>query len=95
MKPSCFSAVFALCATLVFEANVDAGTAAAPEPRNAVMQSNDFEVPHLEIAAESAYLLSILGNPNNYEIAVKSVDAAVEQAKAMAVNAQAESERRD
>ena len=68
MTPSCFSAVFALCAALVFEANAHAGTATAPEPRNAILQSNDFEVPHLEIAAESAYLLSILGNPNNYEI---------------------------
>jgi Lipid A 3-O-deacylase (PagL) len=75
MKPPCFSAVFALCATLVFEPNVHAGTAAAPEPRNALLQSNDFEVPHLEIAAESAYLLSILGNPNNYEIGAEFITA--------------------
>ena len=67
--------MFALCAALVFEANVHAGTATAPEPRNAVLQSNDFEVPHLEIAAESAYLLSILGNPNNYEIGAEFITA--------------------
>ena len=75
MKPSCFLAVFALCATLVLEANVHAGTAAAPESRNTILQSNDFEVPHLEIAAESAYLLGILGNPNNYEIGAEFITA--------------------
>lgn len=28
----------------------------------------DFEVPHLEISLESAYLLGFIGNPNSYEV---------------------------
>jgi opacity protein-like surface antigen len=52
MKLSCFSAALALCATLFLEANARAEGAAALEPKNAVPQSNDFEVPHLEIAAK-------------------------------------------
>jgi hypothetical protein len=75
MKPSRFSPALALCATLAFGANVHAGEAPAPAAKNTALQSNDFEVPHLEIAAESAYLLSILGNPNNYEIGAEFITA--------------------
>ena len=39
--------------------------------------------------------LLMMIDPTNYEIAVKSAEAAVEQAKAVAINARAESERRD
>lgn len=35
----------------------------------------DFEPPHLEFAAETAYLLSFIGNPNNYEIGAEFLTA--------------------
>ncbi len=37
--------------------------------------SGDLEPPRLEVAAESAYLCSIAGNPNNYEIGTEFVTA--------------------
>jgi lipid A 3-O-deacylase len=52
---------------LIFRGNVQAGEAAAPAPASPV-SGNEFEPPHFEFASETAYLLSILGNPNNYEI---------------------------
>jgi opacity protein-like surface antigen len=51
-----------------FTRAAEAGEAGTPAPPSAVVPTNDFEPPHFEFATESAYLLSILGNPNNYEI---------------------------
>ncbi len=57
-----------LCASAFFGMNAQAGENGTPAPANAVVSPSDFEPPHLEFAAETAYLLGILGNPNNYEI---------------------------
>lgn len=53
---------------LLFPNRARAGEAAAPAPASTVVASDDFEPPHLEFATETAYLLSFIGNPNNYEI---------------------------
>ena len=67
MKVARLSIVLAVSALLLSRINAQAG-AAEPEAKSAVATEEMFEPPHLEFAAESAYLLSILGNPNNYEI---------------------------
>jgi hypothetical protein len=46
----------------------------APTPDQG-LSLNDFEPPHLEFAAETAYLLSFIGNPNNYEIGAEFLTA--------------------
>jgi len=50
----------------------EASTAPAPDRG---LSLNDFEPPHLEFAAETAYLLSFIGNPNNYEIGAEFLTA--------------------
>ena len=72
MKPSL---ALALCAAFLFATKVLAGDAPTPEAKNTVLPSDDFEVPHLEFAAESAYLLGIIGNPNSYEIGAEFITA--------------------
>ena len=64
-----------MCAFLLFGANARAGDTAAPETKNTVLPGDDFEVPHLEMAAESAYLLGFIGNPNSYESGAEFITA--------------------
>ena len=52
----------------IFARGAEAGEAAIPAPPSAVVSTDELEPPHFEFATETAYLLSILGNPNNYEI---------------------------
>ncbi len=63
------------CATLLLAVvRLPAGEV-APEPPNRVLNVNEFEPPHLEFAAETAYLFGIIGNPNDYQIGAEFVTA--------------------
>lgn len=46
----------------------EAAPAKEAKPTAATTFSDGVDAPHFEFAAESAYLLSIAGNPNNYEV---------------------------
>lgn len=65
-----------IAALLLFTASVRAGEANAHAPAS-IAESQPLDAPHLEIAEESAYLLSIIGNPNNYEIGAEFITARV------------------
>jgi opacity protein-like surface antigen len=45
-----------------------AGEGHPPKPPSSVAAADDFAPPTFEFAAETAYLLSFIGNPNSYEI---------------------------
>ncbi|MEO8440136.1 MAG: acyloxyacyl hydrolase [Spartobacteria bacterium] len=45
-----------------------AGEVAPPTPERTPLAPEDFDPPQWEFATETAYLLSFIGNPNNYEI---------------------------
>ncbi|MGH8094426.1 MAG: acyloxyacyl hydrolase [Chthoniobacterales bacterium] len=57
-----------LCASSFFGTTLFAGETGTPPANTAVASPDDFEVPHLEFATETAYLLGFIGNPNSYEI---------------------------
>ncbi len=71
MKLSRLLPALTLCAALLVSARVNGGEA-TPNP---VLQANQFEPPHLEFAAESAYLFGIIGNPNDYQIGAEFITA--------------------
>jgi hypothetical protein len=73
MKFSRPSFWLALCVFFFFGENVPAGEVESHEAQSAVFGSESFNAPHLEIAAESAYLCSIIGNPNSYEIGAEFI----------------------
>jgi hypothetical protein len=75
MKLSRFLPSFTLCAVLLFAARVNGGEPAPQPTQKTVLNVNEFEPPHLEFAAESAYLLGIIGNPNSYEIGAEFITA--------------------
>lgn len=52
----------------LFFGNARAGEGGAHAPVTTALAAADFEAPHLEFASDTAYLLSFIGNPNNYEI---------------------------
>lgn len=56
------------CLSVLLGGNARAGDVALPAPATRTPAPDDFEPPHFEFAAETAYLLSFLGNPNAYEI---------------------------
>lgn len=56
------------CLALLFGGRAQAGETAAPAPPSTVLTASEFEPPRFEFAAETAYLLSFIGNPNSYEI---------------------------
>jgi hypothetical protein len=60
---------------LVFGSNTRAGTPPTTAPSDSGLSLNDFEPPQWEFAAETAYLLSFIGNPNNYEIGAEFLTA--------------------
>lgn len=68
MKPSLCLLTFTAGVALLFAVPVHAGETTAPAPASTTLASNDFDVPQLEFATETAYLLSFIGNPNAYEI---------------------------
>ncbi|CAN5575792.1 hypothetical protein BH18VER2_BH18VER2_15030 [soil metagenome] len=68
MKPTLCLLTLIAGATLLLGDRAQAGEVAAPAPAKAVVATGDFDPPHLEFATETAYLLSFIGNPNNYEI---------------------------
>ena len=75
MKLSRFLLSLTLCTALLIAARVNGGEVAPQQTPDTVLKVNDFEPPHWEFAAESAYLLGILGNPNSYEIGAEFVTA--------------------
>lgn len=58
----------ALGALLLSGAGLRAGEADPRAAEQPVATNEGVDAPHFEFSAESAYLLSIAGNPNNYEI---------------------------
>ena len=75
MKLSRFLPSLTLCAALLFAARVNGGEVAPQQTPDTVLKVNEFEPPRWEFAAESAYLLGILGNPNSYEIGAEFITA--------------------
>jgi opacity protein-like surface antigen len=75
IKPSRFLQPLSLCAALLFAARIDAGEVTPRQTQDTVLNVNEFEPPHWEFAAESAYLLGIIGNPNSYEIGAQFITA--------------------
>src|SRR5437762_12653565 len=64
-----------LCAVVFLAKNMQAGEVETREVQTTIFGSDGFAVPHLEVAAESAYLCSIAGNPNSYEIGAEFITA--------------------
>lgn len=58
----------ALSALLFSGAAVQAGEADSRGAQQTVVTTEGVDAPHFEFSAETAYLLSVAGNPNNYEI---------------------------
>jgi hypothetical protein len=75
MKISRLSLAAALGILLMWSANLQAGESQPPNLHGDVAVSSTLNAPHLEIAAETAYLGSIAGNPNNYEIGAEFITA--------------------
>jgi hypothetical protein len=68
MKPLRRLFALSFCALAFVVSQARAGEREAPGPSSTVLSLDDFEPPHFEFATESAYILSFIGNPNNYEI---------------------------
>ena len=64
----------ALCVAFFLGRNIFAGEAESQAAGSAFAPDN-FDAPHLEVAVESALLLSIIGNPNSYEIGAQFITA--------------------
>ncbi len=63
LRPVLFLGLWLAAATLLRAGESESNTA-----HTGVAASDGVLAPHFEFSAESAYLLSIAGNPNNYEI---------------------------
>lgn len=57
-----------LCVVILSVAQVRAGEVQARDSKDVVAAPESFDPPRFEFAAETAYLLSFVGNPNSYEI---------------------------
>jgi Lipid A 3-O-deacylase (PagL) len=66
-RPLCLLSL-TCCLGVLLQGNARAGEVSPSAPASTPFASEDFEPPHLEFAAETAYLLSFIGNPNAYEI---------------------------
>ena len=66
-----------LIAVLAFalESSVFGGESQPAPTSDRGLSLNDFEPPQWEFAAETAYLLGFIGNPNNYEIGAEFLTA--------------------
>jgi len=73
MRFSRLSVSLILGALFFVASNSRAGEVETRNAQAAVFASDDFNPPHLEVAAESAYLCSIIGNPNSYEIGAEFI----------------------
>jgi hypothetical protein len=68
MKPSLCLLSLTCCFAVLLGGNARAGEAAAPAPVSTALAPDYFDPPPFELASETAYLLSFIGNPNSYEI---------------------------
>ena len=68
MKFARLSLAIALGALLFRGTSVWAGEANPGGAQQTVVTTEGVDAPHFEVSAETAYLLSVAGNPNNYEI---------------------------
>jgi len=75
MKLSRLLTLLFFCTALFLATGVPAGEVETPAPQKPVLNVNEFEPPHWEFGAESAYLLGIIGNPNSYEIGSELITA--------------------
>jgi hypothetical protein len=62
-RPLCLL-LLTCCFSVLRGGDARAGEVSAPAPARTPLAAEDFEPPHLEFAAETAYLLSFIGNPN-------------------------------
>ena len=74
MNFSRFVRAVAVGALLFLGTDLRAGEAETRRAQTEAVSSH-LNAPHLEIAAETAYLLSIAGNPNSYEIGAQFLTA--------------------
>jgi opacity protein-like surface antigen len=63
------------CAVFFLAGRLPAGEVAPQTTQKTVLNVNEFEPPHWEFSAESAYLLGIIGNPNSYELGAEFLTA--------------------
>ncbi len=75
MKILRFPLAAALGAFLFFGAHLQAGEVEPAQVQRTLPAPNTVDAPHLEFSAESAYLGSIAGNPNSYEIGAEFLTA--------------------
>jgi len=75
MKFARLSLCVFLCTLVLPGQKSRAGEVETHEAKSAIFASEDFNPPHFEMAAESAYLCSIVGNPNSYEIGAEFITA--------------------
>ena len=75
MKISRSACAVALGALLLLGTNLRAGEPETPPAKTVPTSSVEAYAPHLEISSETAYLLSIAGNPNSYEIGAQFLTA--------------------
>ncbi len=68
MKLRRLSLAVALGLSLSSASGLRAGEAAPGGAQQPLVTSEGVDAPHFELSAETAYLLSVAGNPNNYEI---------------------------
>ena len=68
MKFPRLSLAIALGAILLPGTGLQAGEANPRGAQETVVTTAGVDAPHFEFSAETAYLLSVAGNPNNYEI---------------------------
>jgi hypothetical protein len=64
-----------VCSALFFAGRLPAGEPAPTATPRTVLNVSEFEPPHWEFSAESAYLLGIIGNPNSYELGAEFLTA--------------------
>jgi len=67
--------LIALCSALFLAGRLLAGEVAPTATPGTVLNVSEFEPPHWEFSAESAYLLGIIGNPNSYELGAEFLTA--------------------
>ena len=68
MKRTLLSLALTAAVALLSARSASAGEVAQPEPTRTELSMQDFDPPQFEFAAETAYLLGFIGNPNSYEV---------------------------
>lgn len=77
MKRNLLSLALAGAVALFSAGIASAGEIAQPQPARTNLSLQDFDPPQFEFAAETAYLLSFIGNPNAYEFGAQFFTARV------------------